>query len=60
MYKARMKGKDKKSMTCNWVRAKPITEEKCDFVDEGPFLDPENLLFLFEHRCNYLLQKGGY
>ncbi len=59
-YKAKMKNKSKKTNSFNWVKANSVNLEKCMAKTAKDFLNPDNLLFLFEHRCNYLMQLSGY
>jgi hypothetical protein len=55
----KMKGKIKKTFTCEWIRIEPVEGEKCLAETEEEFLKPENLIQVFAHRANLLLQRTG-
>ena len=59
-FKAAMKGKKNTTFSCGWVKALPVDEEICTAKTEMDLLMPDNLLYIFEHRVNYLMQKSGY
>ncbi len=54
-----MKGKDVKTMTCNWLKMTPVQGEQNEANTEEEFLRSENLYEIFSHRVNLLLQQSG-
>lgn len=52
-----MKDKLKPSQTCEWVKTDDVTEEKCEATTIDEFLQFDNLIKVFEYRCNKLLQR---
>jgi hypothetical protein len=47
-----MKGKEKQTVTCQWVKIDDVSEEKCTAETIDQLLSPEVLLAAFEYRCN--------
>lgn len=54
-----MKQKGKPTITCEWISVDDVTEDKCKAESLEEFFKPENILALFEYRCNKLLQRSA-
>lgn len=54
-----MKGKIKKTMTCEWIKSEPVEGQVCQANTEEAFLDIDNLISVFEFKANLLLQRTG-
>lgn len=54
-----MKGKIKKTTTCEWIKGEPVEGTTCMAKTEEEFLMHENLLAIFEFKANVLLQRTG-
>jgi len=52
-----MKGKEKTTVTCQWVKVEDVTDDKCTAENIDQLLSPEVLLAAFEYRCNMNLQR---
>lgn len=51
----KMKGKSKKTNTCEWISVEPVEGQKCLAETEEEFVHFKNLEDLFEFRANLLL-----
>jgi hypothetical protein len=60
IFKWKVKGKIKKTQTCEWVKIEPVEGEKCLATTEEEFLNHKNLVEIFVFRTNILLQKSGW
>ena len=49
--------KVKQSMTCDWITADDISEEKCAAESIEDLTTHESLKAIFSHRCNFKLQE---
>lgn len=56
-FNAKMKGKEKQTVTCQWVKIDDVTEDKCTAETIDQLLSPEQLLAAFGYRCNKNLQR---
>lgn len=56
----KMKGKIKKTVTCEWIKIEPVEGHRCNADTEETFLHPINLIEIFEYRANLLLQRTGW
>eukprot|EP00347_Sterkiella_histriomuscorum_P004091 403361786 len=60
LFKNKMRGKQtKKTITCEWIATTPVQGMQCQAVHEDAFLDPSNLVKVFEFRANFLLQRAA-
>lgn len=55
IFKWKVKGKIKKTKTCEWVKIEPVEGEKCLTKTEDEFLNPKNLEEVFIFKTNILL-----
>ena len=55
-----MKGKIKKTVTCEWIKIEPVEGERCNADSDDVFLHSSNLIGIFEYRANLLLQRTGW
>ena len=54
-----MKGKTLESRTCGWIKTQPVVGEKCTAAaEEKEFVNLTNLVDVFAHRCNLLLDMS--
>jgi acyl-CoA oxidase len=60
IFKMKVKGKIKKTITCEWIKIEPVEGEKCLAETEDEFLNPKNLIEAYEFRANLLLQRTGW
>jgi hypothetical protein len=51
----KMKGRSKKTVTCEWIKIEPVEGERCNADSDDTFLHPTNLVDIFEYRANLLL-----
>ena len=52
-----MKDKQPQTITCSWITTQDVSDEKCNYNSIEEFTNPQNLIKIFEYRCNKLLQK---
>jgi hypothetical protein len=55
LFKMKMKGRSKKTVTCEWIKIEPVEGERCNADSDDTFLHPTNLVDIFEYRANLLL-----
>ena len=60
IFKMKMKGKIKKTVTCEWVRIEPVEGENCLAETEEEFGKMDNLIGCFQFKTNLLLQRTGW
>ena len=53
------KGKEVTAQSVNWIKKSPVQGEQNEARNEEELLRNENLIEIFAHRCNLLLQKSG-
>lgn len=56
----KMKGKIKKTSTCEWIKIEPVEGEKCLAETEDELIVPKCLEEIFEFRTNLLLQRTAW
>jgi len=55
----KMKGKNKKTISCEWVKITPVEGEKCEATTEEELVSFQSLVAAFEFKTNLLLQRTG-
>lgn len=59
-FKAKMKGKIKKTVTCEWIKTEPVEGQTCLADSEESFITAKNFIELMEFRANLLLQRTAW
>ncbi|CDW72715.1 peroxisomal acyl-coenzyme a oxidase 3 [Stylonychia lemnae] len=60
VFKMKMKGKIKKTFTCEWIKTEPVEGQQCLATNDDEFMVYQNLIDLLEFRANLLLQRTAW